>query len=164
MPSTNNGTRSSITPSPLPYIDNCAVKTPREPGELEQVSGRIAKSILDLGHMVDLLRKSSRHSVPWQRQLAARLADVDGHLQLLRMTLSLDKTDIEILGAADDLASACRLALLSIAGTRADQMTKAAVHLVDQLAASIATLARRVHAQDQVPRTPVQTIAADGGA
>lgn len=99
-----------------------------------------------MGHLVDLLRKEPRRGTTWQRQLAARLVDVDRDLQVLRMTLALDKGDSEILAAADALAGVCHLAVMALAGTRADHMTKAAVGLVDQLASSIATSVQRVYA------------------
>lgn len=79
-----------------------------------------AKHITDLEQLVRLLSRGLPRSKPWQRQLAAHLADVEAQLQILRLTVSLDRSSAEIIAASSHVASACRLAMSALAGSRVD--------------------------------------------
>ncbi len=93
----------------------------------------LAKTINDLDDLVRLILKGLTRTKPWQRQLAARLEDVDRLLQVLRLTIALDKPDVEIVAAAGDVAVACRRTAASLAGSRADYPSLQAVALVSDL-------------------------------
>ncbi|WP_343622679.1 hypothetical protein [Roseateles puraquae] len=97
----------------------------------------IAKHIQDLDELIAQLLKGLPRVKPWHRQIARHLADVDRQLQVLRMTVSMEKQGAEILQAAQELASACRLSAVALMGTRADATTRAAVNLVADLAERI---------------------------
>lgn len=93
-----------------------------------------AKHITDLEQLVSLLTRGLPRAKPWQRQLAAHLADVDSQLQIFRLTVSLDRSSAEIISAASHIAAACRLAMSALAGSRVDGTTRTALHLAVDLA------------------------------
>jgi hypothetical protein len=93
----------------------------------------VAKTINDLDDLVRLILKGLIRTKPWQRQLGARLEDVDRLLQVLRLTIALDKPDVEIVAAAEDVAGACRRTAASLAGSRADYPSLQAAALVSDL-------------------------------
>lgn len=97
----------------------------------------LAKLIKDVQDLVSLLRQGLSRTKPWQRQLAAHLGDVDQQLQVLRMTVAMERHDGEILEAAEQLAGICRLAGAALAGSRVDSTTRAAVRLIGDLAVRI---------------------------
>lgn len=92
------------------------------------------KLITDLDDLVDLMRRGLTVAKPWQRRLAVDLAELDRLMQVLRLTVSLERPDQEILAAATELSIACRRAVSSQSGTRADHTTRAALALVADLA------------------------------
>lgn len=93
----------------------------------------VAKTINDLDDLVRLVLKGLTRTKPWQRQLAARLGDVDRLVQVLRLTIALDKPEVQIVAAAKNVAGACRRTAASLAGTRADRSSLQAVALVSEL-------------------------------
>lgn len=97
----------------------------------------MAKSIGDLDDLIKLLSKGLSRAKPWQQRLAAQLAEMDRLLQVLRLTIALERSDTEILAAASDLRAACRQTSNSTSTTRADQVTKASLRLAADLSASI---------------------------
>ena len=97
----------------------------------------VAKLIKDLEQLVTLLLQGLSRAKAWQRQLAAHLADLDTQLQVLRLTVTLERQVDEILVAALHVAGSCRLAAAALTGSRADPTTRAAVHLIVDLANSI---------------------------
>lgn len=105
----------------------------RDPVALEA----LVKLIKDLQDLVTLLSKGLSRAKPWQRQLAGHLADVDRQLQVLRLTVAMERRDAEVLAAAEQLASICRPAAAALAGSRADPTTRTAVHLIGDLAARV---------------------------
>ncbi len=105
-----------------------AARSPADPRLLA-----VAKIITDLDDLVRLILTGHARTRPWQRQLAARLADVDRLLQVLRLTIAMEKPDEEIVNAADALAGACRRTAASLAGSRADDTAIKAVALVSDL-------------------------------
>jgi small nuclear ribonucleoprotein (snRNP)-like protein len=97
----------------------------------------VAKSIVDITELVSLLQRGLGQGTTWERQLAGHLVDVDRQLNLLRLTVAMERQDSEILEAAQSLAAACRLAAAVLGGSRADPTTRAAVKLVVDLANSV---------------------------
>ncbi len=95
---------------------------------------RLAKYIQDLQDLVALLLQGLSRAKPWQRQLAAHLGDIQKQVDVLRLTVAMERHDSEILAAADHLASICRLSAAALAGSRVDPTTRTAVHMVADLA------------------------------
>ena len=93
----------------------------------------VAKTINDLDDLVRLILTGLTRTKPWQRQLAARLGDVDRLVQVLRLTIAMEKANARIAAAAEDVAGACRRAAASLAGSRADYPSLQAVALVSDL-------------------------------
>jgi len=97
----------------------------------------VAKAIGDLDELVRLFANGLSRSKPWQVHLAVHIAEADRLMQVLRLTVALDRPKAEIVEAATDLQMACRRARLSLAGTRADRTAVAALQLATELAAAI---------------------------
>lgn len=97
----------------------------------------MAKSIGDLGDLIKLLSKGLSRAKPWQQRLAAQLSEVDRLLQVLRLTIAMERSDAEILAAARDLRATCRQTSNSASTTRADQVTEASLRLVSHLSTSL---------------------------
>ncbi|MBU0914782.1 hypothetical protein [Aquabacterium parvum] len=93
----------------------------------------VAKTINDLDDLVRLILKGLTRAKPWQRQLAARLGDVDRLVQVLRLTIAMEKPNGEIVAAAEAVAGACRCTAASLADSRADYPPLQAVALVSDL-------------------------------
>lgn len=93
----------------------------------------VAKTINDLDDLVRLILTGLTRAKPWQRQFAARLSDVDRLVQVLRLTIAMEKPDVQIVAATEDVAGACRRAAASLAGSRADYPSLQAVALVSDL-------------------------------
>lgn len=94
----------------------------------------IAKSIKDLDMLIRALLTSLPASKPWQRQLRLHLLDADRLLQVLRMTVVMDRSDADILQAARDLLVPLRAANVYVGSGRADAGTKQAIQLAYSLA------------------------------
>lgn len=101
------------------------------------VLASLAKLIRDLQELVTLLKSGLSRAKPWQRQLAGHLVEVDQHLQVLRLTVAMERHDAEIVDAAERVTSACRLTAAALAGSRVDPTTRTAVHLIVDLASRI---------------------------
>ncbi|RTL45287.1 MAG: hypothetical protein EKK53_06620 [Burkholderiales bacterium] len=99
----------------------------------------LGKLIKDVQDLVMLLGQGLSRAKPWQRQLSAHLADIDRQLQVLRMTVAMEKQDGEILEAAEQLAGLSRLAGAALAGSRVDPTTRAAIKLIGDLTVRIRT-------------------------
>ena len=99
----------------------------------------VAKNITDLDVLVQLIFKGLPRTTPWQRQLAARLGDIDRLVQVLRLTIAMEKPNSEIVAAADAVAGACRRTAASLAGSRADYSSLQAVALVSGLGDKLRT-------------------------
>jgi hypothetical protein len=93
----------------------------------------VAKTIKDLDDLARLILTGLTRTKPWQRQLAGRLGDVDRLVQVLRLTIAMEKPDGEITAAAEAVAVACRRTAASLAGSRADYPSLQAVALVSDL-------------------------------
>lgn len=97
----------------------------------------LAKHLRDLQELVTLMLAGLSRAKPWQRQLADHLRDVDQKLQVMRMTVAMEKDGAELLSAADAVAGACRLTAAALAGSRVDPTTRKAVHLMVDLSSRI---------------------------
>lgn len=93
----------------------------------------VAKTINDLDDLVRLILTGLTRFKPWQRQLAARLSDIDRLVHVLRLTIAMEKPDVQIIAATEDVGGACRRAAASLAGSRADYPSLQAVALVNDL-------------------------------
>lgn len=105
----------------------------RDSGDLHAM----AKSIGDLDDLISLLSKGLSRAKPWQQRLAAQLNEIDRLLQVMRLTIAMERSDAEILDAARDLRAACRQTSNTASTTRADQVTKASLRLAADLSASL---------------------------
>lgn len=76
-------------------------------------------------------------SKPWQRRLLQQLAEADRLVQVLRLTVAMDRAQVEVAEAAGQLAAVLRAADRHVAVGRADLGTKAAVRLATDLAQRI---------------------------
>lgn len=56
---------------------------------------------------------------------------------MLRLTIAMERSDLEILAAATDLQAACRQTSSSASTTRADQVTKASLRLAVDLSTAL---------------------------
>lgn len=93
----------------------------------------IAKSIGDLDLLIRALLSSLPTSKPWQRQLRLLLLDADRLLQALRITISMEQSNAEILQAAQDLLAPLGAANVYVGAGRADAGTKQAIQLAFSL-------------------------------
>jgi hypothetical protein len=118
-------------------IDEAAQATPPE------LIG-IAKAMGDLDDLVRLLRKTLPRAKPWQRQVASRLTELDRLLQVLRLTIVIERSDAEILAASEALCLACRRIGTAVVGSRCDPDTKVAIHLIGDLANVVRDELRRI--------------------
>lgn len=96
-----------------------------------------AKAIADLDHVLNGTMSALTRSVIWQRQLIAQLEDASKHLQILRLTISLERSGDELKGASQDLLRQLRHAFAQVMGSRADQETRRAVGLATKLAEKV---------------------------
>ena len=117
-------------------------------GEAERVIPEalpnIAKAMGDLDDLVRLLGKGLSRAKPWQRQLAGQLSELDRLLQVLRMTVVIDRSDSEIVAAAEALCTACRKTAAAVVGSRCHTNAQAAVRLVADLASGVRDELRRL--------------------
>ena len=104
---------------------------------IPEVLLNVAKALGDLDDLVRLLGKGLSRVKPWQRHLATQLGELDRLLQVLRMTVVIERPDSEIGVAADALCIACRKTGATIAGSRCDLDTQAAVRLIVDLASGV---------------------------
>lgn len=92
------------------------------------------KLVADLAELVQALFTALPPSKPWQRRLLQQLAEADRLVQVLRLTVAMDRAPAEVVEAAGQLAAVLRAADRYIAVGRADLGTKAAVRLATDLA------------------------------
>lgn len=111
---------------------------------ISDVLANLAKTMRDLDDLVRLLGKGLSRAKPWQRQLASQLSELDLLLQVLRMTVVIERSQAEILAAADALCVVCRKTAVSVIGSRCDPDSKAAIRLISDLASSVRDDLRRI--------------------
>jgi len=129
---------------------------PSAPSELEPISPATdpsaspppphLKAIADLDSLIQALGKSLPRAKPWQRRLHDFMADADRRVQVLRLTLSLNRDEAEVNAAIAGLQSSLRAANAFALSGRADMGTKMAVRLAVDLGVKVgaAVLSRDV--------------------
>lgn len=120
-----------------------------------------AKAIRDLDELVALLLRGLSRAKPWQRELAAQAAIVEQRLQVLRMTVVMERDADEIRAAGEALRSACRRATLTINGSRVDTTAKASARLFAALANRIHTALNESVADDFSQTPPGERVTED---
>lgn len=100
----------------------------------------IAKGINDVDVIVQGLLDRTPPSKPWQRQLRAQLQNVDRHVEILRLTISLEREDTEIYEAARKLKQVLETTNVQIVGGRADGFTKSALQVAYRNASLVTAL------------------------
>lgn len=98
-----------------------------------------AKAIGDLDDLIKAVTTSLPRTKPWQRQLHQYLRDIERRLQVLRMTLAMQRAAEEVVEAAGQLCTALRVAQRYLAAGRADLGTKTAVGFACELGQRVAT-------------------------
>ena len=108
----------------------------------------IAKIIIDLTELLGALRTATVPGKPWQRQLLRDLGKADAQLQVLRMTIAMNRHDGEIRAAAQSLDATLAASATDVSRGRADQEARAAMRLLAALARELKTrlLARSSYA------------------
>ena len=129
-----------------------SLKATDAPPSRSESMAPVAKAILDLTDLLALISKGISRAKPWERQLASELVEVDRRLQVLRMTIVMERDDNEILAAAERLRLGCRDASMSLRGSRAGATTQAALRLAADLAEGIVQALRQL-----VPLSSIQT-------
>lgn len=103
----------------------------------EKLLESLMKTIGDLDGLVQGLLTTLPPAKPWQRQLRKQLSEIDRHIEVLRLTISLERDHSEILQAALVAHRALQLANGTLAGGRADGNTRAALQVSERLASMI---------------------------
>lgn len=118
-------------------------------------AAQIVKAIGDIDHLVRLLGRGLPQAKPWQRQLAKQLGNIERLVQVLRMTLVMNRPDVEVGDAAAELGVACRQIEATVMGARADHASRAAVRLMAGLGQVVTAgiHERRRPVKDVPPRT-----------
>ncbi|WP_144006600.1 hypothetical protein [Pelomonas sp. KK5] len=96
-----------------------------------------AKAIGDLDLLVRALRRGLSLAKTWQRTLSEQLSQVDLHIELLRMTIAMERSDVEVRDAAARLHETLIRTELHTAKARCDLATKTAVRLALSLSRQI---------------------------
>lgn len=88
-----------------------------------------SRAIANLDALVQAMIEEVPPSKPWQRQLRVHLIQAEREVQILRMTIALDRGQGEVLQAARALQISLRTANASVSNGRADAGTKALVSI-----------------------------------
>lgn len=108
---------------------------------------RMAKLIVDLTGLLDALRSATVPTKPWQRQLLRDLEEAERQLQVLRLTIAMERHDDEICAAAHELHSTLGRSTAVVSRGRADEATRGAMRLLTALANELnGAMAKRVSA------------------
>lgn len=115
------------------------------PQQLEQKKSEAAeaclaslmKTIADLDGLIQEVLKTLPPSKPWQRQLRQQLSHAEVQVEILRLTISLDRDHSEILQAAQFARRTLRLSNGLLSKGRADATTRAAVEVSEHLSSVI---------------------------
>ncbi|PTT81700.1 hypothetical protein DBR42_17800 [Pelomonas sp. HMWF004] len=98
--------------------------------EEEVCAEGVARIVVDLTGLLAALQSATVPGKPWQRQLLRDLEEGDRHLQVLRLTIAMNRRDAEVLTAACSLVSVLTRAASTIGRGRADQGTRDATRLL----------------------------------
>lgn len=97
----------------------------------------IAKAIADLDGLVQGILLSLPEGKPWQRQMRSLLADAGRNLLVMRVTISLERGNAEVVQAAHHLQRSMQAADAYGAASRASKETKAALGLARRLSQKV---------------------------
>lgn len=111
--------------------------TPADAFEPAEPAVAAGKAIQDLDLIVRSVRTTLALSKPWQRQLRVSLDEASRHLDILRLTISLERGDEEIADAAGALLTGLRKTHAYISSGRADERTRGAMRLAFELAQKV---------------------------
>jgi len=98
-----------------------------------------AKMILDATSLLVAARELTRPSTALRRQLVDDLEAADLQLQILRMTIAMNRPDGEALSAAQQLVKRAAAAATRVGRGRADPQMRSAVSLLSALARQISS-------------------------
>jgi len=111
-------------------IDEPSSKPPASWADLSDVT----KTVNDLDGLVSAIVGGLPATKPWQRQAHGQLAEADRSMQVLRLAISLERGQGELVDAARQVQLSLRAARAFIYPSRADLTTKAAAKLAADLA------------------------------
>jgi hypothetical protein len=106
--------------------------TPLDPNPLKDAPGsqdEIAQTISKLDIVVQALLADLPSAKPWQRQLRLQLSQAARCVQVLRMSIVMERSKEDICEAARRVQQALQVANASIATGRADMETKTIVNI-----------------------------------
>lgn len=99
--------------------------------------------IVELSALLDALTHPGMGGKAWAVQLRARVSEALGHMQVLRLTIAMERAPDEVCAAAEAIGLELRMASLTISKSRADRLTRLSVDtacaLAQRLAASLRT-------------------------
>ncbi|HEY4084121.1 MAG TPA: hypothetical protein VGM81_25805 [Burkholderiaceae bacterium] len=98
---------------------------------------RVVKAIIDFDDTVRLMLERLPRTKPWHRLLAAQLQLAEREIQILRMTISLERGADEVFKAAHALCRTSRDVEVSVRGSRADLVTQQSIQLLVSMGAQI---------------------------
>ena len=108
--------------------------------DFDELAVRIVKLTNELDTWIRTLRRCVPPAKPWQRALIALLDDADRHMQILRMTEAMEKSDAAIVEATVQLTATCRKVTVAIHGTRADALVKSGAQAIGKTSDALCKL------------------------
>ena len=108
---------------------------PTSPNALEELldpGAELSRSISILDDLVQALLIEIPPIKPWQRQLVLHLTQVERSVQILRMTIAMERSKDDVCEAARRVYQALRAAHAAAATGRADVGTKTSVNIAMQ--------------------------------
>lgn len=109
-----------------------APSTPNAHEELLDPGTELSRSISILDDLVQALLSEIPSSKPWQRQLLLHLAHVARSVQILRMTIAMERSKDDVCEAARRVYQALRATHAAVTTGRADVGTKTSVSIAMQ--------------------------------
>ncbi|WP_156422156.1 hypothetical protein [Paucibacter sp. KCTC 42545] len=107
----------------------------------------LAKQIGDLDDLVQAVRRGTPGTQTWQRLLSEHLDEINGMMQILRMTVVMARPDSEVRDAALALHGSCRRTSVAMSGTRIDTTCRMAVQLALGLSQEIKLAVESINTQ-----------------
>ena len=138
----SGGRQSRVDTPQCPHEQSTAGKSkefmevPSPPAIAAQLAHAV-KLITDLDELLQIMLREPRQSKPWQRQVVALLREAETNIQILRMTIALDRAPAEIEDASDALRAIVRRINASTSGSRADLTTLQAIQLLMQMSDAV---------------------------
>ncbi len=108
-----------------------------EPG-LDVVT--IAKAIADLECLIQSLLTMLPNKQIWQRQLRTYMVDADRQMEILRLSIAMERDISEILATANGIVTSLKAARAYLQSGRADAATKGGIQLALGLSKNVEAL------------------------